>query len=196
MIRGLANNLSTVALSIILALFVWFVAIQETNPIVEQPYREPVPVLMLNQPAGTVLTNAPDDSIKVIIRGPLQTLAALQLHDFAAVVDLSTVPLGGAKVPVSVSVSNQFVSVVQQDIDSISVRLEEYRSIQLLITPTLVGEPALGHVAGALLIEPGVVSFQGPASRVDLVSEARIQLSIEGAREWVQESVPVRLWDA
>jgi hypothetical protein len=80
-----------VALSIILALFVWFVAIQETNPIVEQPYREPVPVLMLNQPPGTVLTNVPDDSIKVIIRGPLQTLAALQVDDFSAVVDLSTV---------------------------------------------------------------------------------------------------------
>jgi len=195
-LRGLVNNLSTVALSIILALFVWFVAIQETNPIVEQPYREPVPVLMLNQPPGTVLTNAPDDSIKVIIRGPLQTLAALQVDDFSAVVDLSTVPLGGAKVGVAVSVGNHLVSVVEQDIDTISIRLEEYRSVQLPITPTLIGEPALGHVAGALLIEPSVVSFQGPASRVDLVSEARIQLSIEGAREWVQARVIVRLWDA
>ena len=196
MFRWLLDNTSSLILALILAIFVWFVAVQETNPIVEQLYEEPIPVVMLNQPSNSVLTNDPKDTIEVTVYGPRQTLAALQPDDFDAVIDLSAVSLGGAEVPVAVTVDNPLVRIVQQDVDSIFVQLEEFRRITLPITPTVIGVPALGHVSGDPLVEPAVVTLEGPASKVDPVVGAWVQVSIKDDQETVQGSVTVRLRDA
>ncbi len=204
MIRWLVDNLSTLGLAFVLALFVWLVAVQETNPIVEQPYRDPIPVVILNQPSGTVFTDSlglnlakiPEYSVEVIVRGPKQTLDALPLDNFAAVVDLADVPLGGADVPVTVISADSLVSIVEQSRDKIFFRLEQFRRVTLPIVPAITGSPALGHVAGEPIIEPAEVTVEGPAPKIDPVDTAHLRLSIEGAQETVQETAFVQLRDA
>jgi YbbR domain-containing protein len=194
--RWLIDNLSTLALAFILALFVWIVAIREVNPIVEQPFPEPVPIVMVNQPAGSQMTNDPVSAIDVVVRGPRREVESLSVDDFGAVIDLSTVPFGGAQVPIKVAVSNSLVTLVSQSEDRITVKLEEFRRFSILIKPTIVGVPALGHVSGAAVVEPQEVTVEGPASLVDQVSAAAVRISIEGERGTVRESVPVRLRDS
>jgi YbbR domain-containing protein len=194
--RWLIDNLSTLALAFILALFVWIVAIREVNPIVEQPFTEPVPIAMVNQLAGSQITNNPVSAIEVVVRGPRKEVENLRVDDFSAVIDLSTVPFGGAQVLVKVAVSNPLVTLVSQDTDQVFVQLEEFRRLSVPITPTVVGVPALGHVSGAAQVEPEAVTVEGPASLVDQVSAATVRVSIEGERETVRESVSVRLRDS
>ena len=197
MFRWLVDNLSTLALAFILALFVWFLVIRETNPIVEEPYLGSVSIVLLNQPAGAQVVNNPEDTVKVVVRGPRQEIEALQADDFSAVIDLSTISFGGVEVPVVVSIDNHpLISVIEQDVERIFIRLEEFRHYTLPITPTLVGEPAPGHVSGELLVEPAVVTIEGPASILDQVASAQIRVSIEGERETVRESVSIWLRDA
>jgi YbbR domain-containing protein len=194
--RWLVDNLSTLALAFILALFVWIVAIREVNPIVEQPFQEPVPIVMVNQPAGSQMTNDPVRPIEVVVRGPRQEIEELRVDDFSAIIDLSTVPFGGAQVPVQVVVDNPLVTLVSQDTDQVYVELEEFRRLSIPVTPTIVGVPALGHVSGAAQVEPDTVSVEGRASVVDQVSAATVRVSIEGERGTVRESVSVRLRDS
>jgi YbbR domain-containing protein len=194
--RWLVDNLSTLALAFILALFVWIVAIREVNPIVEQPFQEPVPIVMVNQPAGSQMTNDPVGAIEVVVRGPRQEIEELRVDDFSAIIDLSTVPFGGAQVPVQVVVDNPLVTLVSQDTDRVFVELEEFHRLSIPVTPTVVGVPALGHVSGAAQVEPEVVTVEGPASLVDQVSTATVRVSIEGERGTVRESVSVRLRDS
>ncbi len=140
MFRWLVDNLSTLALAFILALFVWFLVIRETNPIVEEPYLGSVSIVLLNQPAGSQVVNNPEDTVKVVVRGPRQEIEALQADDFSAVIDLSTISFGGVEVPVVVSIDNHpLISVIEQDVERIFIRLEEFRHYTLPITPTLVG---------------------------------------------------------
>ena len=195
MIRWLIDNLSTLALAFILAVFVWVVVSRETNPIVEVPYGEPVPIVMLDQPAGTQVTNDLEDAIQVVVRGPRQETDALEVEDFRAVIDLSKIPYGGVNVPVAVSVNNQLVSVVKQDVETVFIRLEEYRHLTFPISPTIVGVPALGHVSGEPLIEPAEVTVEGPASILDQIDGAWARASIEGERETVRQSVTVWMRD-
>jgi len=194
--RWLIDNLSTFALAFILALFVWIVAIREVNPIVEEPFQGPVPITMVNQPPGSQITNNPVSAIEVVVRGPRQEIDSLTVDDFRAVIDLSTVPFGGVRVPVKVVVDNPLVTLVSQDTDQIYVELEEFRRLSLSVVPTIVGVPALGHVSGAPQVEPDTVTVEGPASVVDQVSAAMVRVSIEGERGTVRESVSVRLRDA
>lgn len=196
MFRWLIDNLSTFALAFILALFVWIVAIREVNPIVEEPFQGPVPITMVNQPPGSQITNNPVSAIEVVVRGPRQEIDSLTVDDFRAVIDLSTVPFGGVRVPVKVVVDNPLVTLVSQDTDQIYVELEEFRRLSLSVVPTIVGVPALGHVSGAPQVEPDTVTVEGPASVVDQVSAAMVRVSIEGERGTVRESVSVRLRDA
>jgi YbbR domain-containing protein len=193
--RWLIDNLSTFALAFILAVFVWVVVNRETNPILDVPLVEPVPIVMLNQPAGTQVTNSPEDSIRVVVRGPKLEVDTLQPENLSAVIDLSLIDYRGVDVPVQVSVDNPLVSVVEQDIESVYVRLEEFRHFSVPITPTIVGVPALGHVSGEPTIEPSSVTVEGPASMLDQIDSAWARVSIEGERESVHQSVTVWLRD-
>jgi YbbR domain-containing protein len=195
-IRWINSNLSTLALAFILAVFVWFVAAQETNPITEQAFSERIPIAMINQPAGVVLTNDPVKAVEVVVYGPKQTLDSLKLGSFRAVVDLSDVPLGGADVPVNVSVDHRLVSIVDQDLDSIYVQLEQFEQQVFAVTPVVVGSPALGHVVGTPVVDPPEVILEGPASLVDPVDTAQVRISVEGARETVHETMVVQLRDS
>ena len=195
MARWLNNNLSTLALAFILAVFVWFVAAQETNPVTEQAFSDRIPIVTINQPSGVVLTNDPVRAVSVVVYGPRQTLDNLKLANFRAVVDLAAVPLGGAEVPVNVSVDDPLVSIVDQDVESIYVQLERFKVEVFAVTPVLVGSPALGHVVGTPVVEPSEVVLEGPASLVDPVEIAQVRISVEGARETVHETMMVQLRD-
>jgi YbbR domain-containing protein len=195
-IRWINSNLSTLALAFILAVFVWFVAAQETNPITEQPFSERVPIAMINQPPGVVLTNDPAKTVEVVVYGPKQTLDDLKSGNFRAVADLADVALGGDNVPVNVSVDQSLVSIVGQDPDSIYVQLEQFEQQVFPVTPIVVGSPALGHVVGTPIIDPPEVILEGPASLVDPVQTAQVRISVEGARETVRETMVVQLRDS
>ena len=196
MLRWLAENVTTLILAFVLALFVWFVAIQETNPVVEQAFRESIPIAMLNQPPGSLLTNTPDTTVDVVIKGPQQEVDALVVDDFHAAVDLADILYGGVEVPVVVTVNNSLVSIVEQDTKSIYVNLDEYRRVSLPIEPLLTGAAALGYIVGEPELEPSEVILEGAAIRVDQVVRAEVRLSIDGSQETVQETVAVRLRDA
>ena len=195
MIRWLNNNLSTLALAFILAVFIWFVAAQETNPVTEQAFAERIPIAMINQPSGMVLTNDPVKAVSVVVYGPKQTLDSLRLANFRAVVDLSTATPGGAEVPVNVSVDNPLVTIIDQDVGSIYVQLERFKQEVFVVTPVVVGSPALGHVVGTPVVEPSEVLLEGPASLVDPVEVAQVRISVEGVRETVHETMMVQLRD-
>ena len=53
--RWLGDNLTSLVISLFLAIVVWIVAIQEENPLEEAPFTEPIPVEVINLPAGTTL---------------------------------------------------------------------------------------------------------------------------------------------
>ena len=195
MFRWLVENLSTLALSFFLALFIWFVAVRETNPIVEQSFRESISVRMLNQPAGTMITNTPETDIEIVLRGPRQEIEALSKDDFDAVIDLSTVPFMGAEVPVVVTVANSLISIVEQDKESIFIRLEEFRRVQIPINPQVSGSAALGYVVGRPVVDPLFVTVEGAASKVEPVARAEAKVSIDGAQQTVSETTTVRLRD-
>jgi YbbR domain-containing protein len=195
-IRWINSNLSTLALAFILAVFVWFVAAQETNPVTEQPFPERIPISMINQPAGVVLTNDPATTVEVFVYGPMQTLDSLKLSNFRAVVDLADVPLGGSNVAVNISVDHPLVSIVDQDLSSVYVRLEQFKQQVFAVTPVVVGSPALGHVVGTPVVDPPEVLLEGPASLVDPIETAQVRISVEGARENVHETMVVQLRDS
>ncbi|MBN1315110.1 MAG: hypothetical protein JXA42_06565, partial [Anaerolineales bacterium] len=196
MFRVLVDNLSTLALAFILALFIWVVAVRESNPIIEGVFNEPIAIKVLNQPDNTMITNTPQTEMEVVIRGPKQEIDTLQPDNFYAVIDLGSISFGGANVPVSVSVDNDLVSITEQTPELVYIVLEEFRRLTLPITTTITGSPALGHIAGDPIVEPDSVIVEGAASKVDPIDSARITLSIQDAQETVNDTATVRLRDA
>lgn len=196
MFRAVIDNLSTLALAFILAIFIWVVAVNESNPIIEQTFKEPIAVKLLNQPNATMITNTPQTNIEVMVRGPKQEIDTLEQDNFRAAIDLSAIDYGGADVPVSVSIDNDLVSITDQSPKSIFIQLEEYRRITIPISPTITGSPTLGHIAGEPEVEPDSVVVEGAASKVDPVKSALASMSIQDSQETVNDMVTVRLRDA
>ncbi|MEN8097871.1 MAG: CdaR family protein [Chloroflexota bacterium] len=193
MIRWFVRNLGTMVLALILAIVVWIVAAQEENPIVARELSEPVPILYANLPDGVVISNNPPIEMKLGVYGPEKTLDALQISDFIIEVDLASVPYGGIQVPLQISVDEPHVKVTSQQYETVEVVLEEYRTRSIPVDVILVGSVAIGHVAGEATIDPDAILLEGPSSVLDPVHKAEIRVSIEGARETIQETSLVQL---
>jgi YbbR domain-containing protein len=191
--RWLINNLGTLALSLVLALFVWFVAVREANPIIETVYAESIPIQLLNQPLGTLMINTPERVLRATVRGPKTEIDALSVSDFEALIDLSSVALGGADVPVVVVVKNPLVSLMGQSPSTVYVQLEEYRRLTLPVDLKLSGVPSLGYIAGDAEVEPFEVTVEGAASKVSPIAAAQVELNIEGISDSVSRKLSVRL---
>ncbi len=76
-----------------------------------------------------------------------------------------------------------------------NVRLEPLDSRSLALQTTLSGQPAVGYQAGNLVLVPQEVLISGPASRVSLVTGARVVVNLEGIRESIEQDYPVELVD-
>ncbi len=141
--RWLLRNLTSIILSLVLAIVVWFVAVERENPLVDQQIGG-VPLQVLNQPAGTIILSPPPRTVSVTIRGPRQTLEALSPAQISASIDLAGAGRGQIQAPVRVPIQGRAMQLRAIDPSQVSLDLENIGQQTLPITVTVEGEPTRG----------------------------------------------------
>ncbi len=166
--------LKLAALALALLLYVGLVATQDSNT-----YPGPIRVDVINQPAGTVVTNQlrTVDQVKYVAPADLGRLTA---QDFTATVDLSNVPATGSATNVRVVVEANDPRVVILEVvpRTIPVVLDE------LITNTVPvrvnrGSAPPGVDVGATSYTPAQVSVTGPSTAVKKVVAVEVNVSLD-----------------
>ena len=100
--RRILNDLGSILLALGLAVIVWIAAINEENPVVEDTWNDPIPIEIVNQPAGTIIVGDIPGQVEVTIRATQRNWDDLQLESFRAIVDLSETSVGMQQVEVQV----------------------------------------------------------------------------------------------
>jgi YbbR domain-containing protein len=199
MIRRIADIITRAVLALILAVLVWIVATQENDPTRADTLSEALPIARLHEPSGTLVYGQTADSVRVTLRAPQSLWEKLTPDQFKAEMDLAGQPFGQLNLPVQVYATDRAidraVQVVRVDPPMVELHFEQMveQSVPVLITAN--GEPALGYVARPASATPAQAIVRGPASFVGQVTEVAGTISVQGARQAVDQSVRLNALD-
>jgi YbbR domain-containing protein len=191
MIRRIVDTIARAVLALILAALVWVVAIQADDPTLVNTYPVALPITRVNEPPGSLVYGQSADSARVTLRAPQSLWTQLSPDQFKAEIDLAGQPFGQLNVPVKVRVTNRAIEVVRADPATVDLRLESVADQNIPVRVTTTGEPALGYTAHPANATPAEVTVRGPASFVSRVVQVVGTVSVQGARQNVDQ--PVRL---
>jgi YbbR domain-containing protein len=187
--QKLLNSLSTIVLSLLLGTMVWFVAVNEENPPIEDNYGESISLEVENLPPSTIIFGDVPDRVNLRLRAPQSSWVDLSPAKFRAWIDLSGLSPGLYDVPVQIEVSDRSVVVVEKRPSSVNVRLELLAEKELPVKVEVVDSAPLGYIARPPVLDPATATVSGPASIVNQVEQVWAEVYLRGAKETVERLV-------
>ncbi len=172
-------NLGLAALAVLLSTSLWVLVINDQNPERTDTPDISIPVEVTKVPPGLVVMNSLEP-VRFKIRAPKDTWNSLRTSSFRAYVDLSHQGPGIQAVPVIPEVSDPQVRVLEVVPSTVSVRLEEIQTKTIPVKVNLVGNVPFGYVYGTPKVDPAVVVASGPASLLQSVQTASVDVRLDG----------------
>ncbi|MFZ5820136.1 MAG: YbbR-like domain-containing protein [Chloroflexota bacterium] len=197
MIRWLGANLRTFLWAFLMAAAVWVAAVTAADPDEVQEYPNPIPVDIIGQDPGLVITGEFPKQTSLTLRAPRSVWEQLtnEENEIRAILDLSGLSAGQHTLDIQVQVPVRPVRIVSVTPETATVTLEPLASRAMSLDLTLSGEPAIGYQAGKASLEPQEIIISGPQSLVEQVARARVSVDIAGIREGIDQSAAVQALD-
>lgn len=191
----MAGNLLWLAVSLLLASGVWYIAVTSADPIAKRSFRS-IPIQIV--PSQTAeMTNSRLRTASVTIQGLQTTISARRAEDIVVRADLSRLGPGTHTVPLEVQVTQpetdsirRLVSIVQPA--QIIVELEPLEAHEKKIVIDLLEAPPIGFRHDEPAPDITEVLVSGAASRVGQVVAARGSLDLSASRNPIE--VDLRLY--
>ncbi len=198
MIKWLLRNTRTFLLALALALIVWISAVTAADPDEVREYPQQIPLQVIGQDPGLVIVGQVPAQISVTLRAPRSVWNQLlaTTGEVKAVLDLSGLDVGDHQLRLQVQVGLHPVQIVSLSPPSVTIRLEKLATVSLPVSLSLRGEPAVGYSAGTPQVVPNTITISGPQSLVSSAALARVELSIAGLRQDVQNTLQVHFLDS
>jgi YbbR domain-containing protein len=165
--------------AIALAVLLYFVALNETNPESRSQTTFTVPVLPVNVSPGLVVTSPPSP-VHLWVRAPLSIFSRLRADSFTAQVDASGAQAGdNDNLPITVTSTDPDVHAADPEPGTARLHLEEIQPRTLPVRVNLTGQVPSGYQSGTPTVDPPRLTVAGPASQVGRASEAVVDVSID-----------------
>ena len=194
--RWITSNLRTLLLALVLGVSVWISAVTAADP---DEVRPPimVPLEIIGQDPSLVITSETPSIIEVTIRAPSSVWEQFtaQENPVRAILDLSGLGAGDHTENVQIQISVRPTQLVLANPTTVPVNLERLATQTLPIDLSLTGQPAVGYQAGEAAMDPADIVISGPESLVDQIARARVLVSLDGAREGIDQAIPVEILD-
>ena len=190
--RPSLSGLSTFLLALMLAVLVWFVAVNEANPFEARTLSAPVSVELLNLPADLILVGTqPTNAVTTVtVRAPRTVWADLRADQVQVTADLTGVDAATYAVKLQWRIVDQPAArVVRLEPDAIVVTLERRTEREKPVRLDSSGEPAPGYEAGDPALDLATAQVSGPASVVDRVSELVATVSLANLKTSLDQTV-------
>ena len=197
----LTNNLSLKLLALVTSILLWLVIINVSDPIKEIPISG-VPVTILN---GDVISDQGKvyqvlegtDTVTVNIAANRSILNAIGKDNLKATADMTELNEedGTVRIRVESSKYNDKIDSLKSKTEYLKVKIEDSLKSQIEITTNITGTPAEGYVVGDVTTDQNVIRIQGPESVISTITDAVVDLSVEGMSRSISTSVDIRLYD-
>jgi YbbR domain-containing protein len=198
MIRWLGTNLRTFLWASAMALAVWVAAVTAADPDEVRQFPDPIPVEIIGQDPGLVITSDVPKQIELTLRAPRSVWDRLisETSELRAILDLSGLSAGDHTLNIQIQIPTHPVRIVSATPQTATITLEPLATRTFPVDLSISGEPAIGYQAGDPSLEPSEVVVSGPQSQVERVVRIRAPINLAGIRESVEQSVSVQALDA
>lgn len=198
LLRTVVKNLPTLLLALALALTVWISAVTAADPTRERVYPRPVPIEIVGQDPGLVLTSEIPSQVTLTLSAPSSIWDRLinEQVPVRAVADLSGLKAGSHTVPIQIQIGIRPVEVVSFTPRSLTLELEALASRSFPIRLVQRGDLAVGFQAETPRLSQTSATVSGPESLVNQVEEVRAVLDINAADQSINRSIVLQAVDA
>jgi YbbR domain-containing protein len=172
-------NFSLALLALLLSATLWVLVVNDQNPERTDTPDISIPVEINKVPSGLVVMNTVEP-VRFKIRAAKDKWTDLRSASFRASVDLSRLSPGIQAVPIIPEVSDSQVHVLEVVPSTVSIRLEEIQERTVPVKVNLSGNVPFGYVYGTAKADPEVVVVSGPASLVQGVESASVDVKLDG----------------
>lgn len=174
---------------LLLAIILWFVIINEQNPVSEGSYT--VPVSVENLDSQYITTNVPK-TVYVRLSGPRNTIINVGPSDIKAYIDLSNAQEGETDVPIHVELPAG-TELKKQNVTSAHIIVDVYAVKEFALTPHLTGKLNNGVSISNIKLVPEKIVASGARRLINKVDKAMINIPVTNRDDNFSIMAPVYL---
>ncbi|MEX1020671.1 MAG: CdaR family protein [Litorilinea sp.] len=190
--RRLGEQISTLLLSLVLAVIVWLIAVNQENPIVQRQFNEQIAVSVRGLAAQyQIVQDLSRETVSVTLQGPQNNWESLNVGDFIAFINLAGLGNGTHDVPVTVEVLDPQMSVASVQRAQLRVQIDEIIERTVPVRVDIMDAAAFGYEWQPPIVEPVSVTVRGPETQVNQVVSARAEVFMRNAKSQVERTQPI-----
>ena len=196
-LRWMGNNLTSLFLSLLLALVIWISAVTSANPNTEAEFT--IPLEVLQQSADVAIVDQLPQTVTVTLLAPESIIQQLEENNpLVATIDMFEIAAGSYRFPVIVNIPDQLkpIRILEQNPRQLELRVSNVVSKMLPISIQVEGEPAIGYQTSGLSWEGSAVTVTGQEGRVQDVIAVIGTLDISDATGTISRTVPLQARNA
>jgi len=196
LLRWLGKNITSLILSLLLAIVIWTSAVTSANPNIETELTIPLEVI---QPATDIAIVDPlPETVTIKILAPESIILQLEEDNpLAATINLTDIEAGTYRFLVQVSIPDQLkpIRILEQSPKQLELKVSNLISKSFSISIQTEGEPAIGYKTGGLEWDQVLVTVTGQETRVNQISTVVGILDISDARETISADLKIEAKD-
>ena len=173
-----AFDLGRAFLALALAAALWWVITTEQNPERNELFPSPIPVTVVNAPPSLVVTGEVP-SVQAQVRAPTEAWSRLRGSSFRATADASHAGPGSNELPVTLERLDPAIRGAEPVPSRVRIAMEESRQRTVPVRVNLSGAVPFGYSSGPSHVSPETVQVSGPASAVEQVQEALVEIPLD-----------------
>lgn len=195
MIARLSLDLGRAFLAVLLAGSLWMVIQAEENPDRTSVTEFGVPVDVVNAPPNLVMVGEPPP-IQVRVRVPIDVWPRLRPSMFRATIDAGSATVGANELPITVERLDSAIRSAEPASPRASLVFEEIREVSVPVRVNQLGSVPFGYTAQPPRTQPDRITVIGPASRVQRVESAVVEVRLDAVTVSMDANFAPRLFDS
>jgi len=188
--RWLGSNLTSLILSLLLALVIWISAVTSANPNLEAELS--VPLEIREQPSDIAIVDPLPQAVDLKVLAPESITQSLEEDNpIVAYIKLTDIEAGTYRFTVQIQIPDQMkpIRILEQNPERLELKVSNLISKLLPVSIQVDGEPAIGYQASGLSWDGNSVTITGQESKVQEVTMVVGILDISDATGSISRSI-------
>lgn len=190
--KFLTENLGLKILAIVLAVIVWVIAVNFSNPEITATKQVEVEVRNADifENAGKTFELLSSTTVNVDYKVRTRDAYKIKASDFKAYIDMNDLYEVTGSVPIVVEIvgnENLILEAVAKP-SVMRVSVEDVVKLNKEVVYELDGEPQDGYTVGSVELNPDSITVSGPSTVVNQIKDIKVVIDVNGINEDVQGS--------
>jgi len=188
--RWLGKNITSLVISLLLALVIWISAVTSANPNVEVELS--IPLEIRQQSSDIAIVDAVPQSVDLKVLAPESIIQSLEEDNpLVAYINLTDITAGTYRFTVQIQIPDQLypIRVLEKNPEKLELKVSNLISKPLPVSIEIEGEPAIGYQTSGLSWDGRSVTVTGQDSKVQEVAVVVGVLDISDSTGSISKSV-------